>query len=88
MSKSNLAPKMAITTEYHNQKVYDSYRYMENLKDSIFLNWVKEQETQTKEALNSISNRKILLYKISSLEKKNTATFSLLKITDNNTHFY
>ncbi|PQB09100.1 hypothetical protein BST83_00050 [Polaribacter filamentus] len=48
MSKSNLAPKMAITTEYHNQKVYDSYRYMENLKDSIFLNWVKEQEHKLK----------------------------------------
>jgi prolyl oligopeptidase len=88
MSKSNLAPKIAITTEYHNQKVNDSYRYMENLKDSIFLSWVKEQETHTKEALNSISNRKRLLDKISSLDKKNTATFSLLKIIDNNTHFY
>ena len=58
MSKSNLAPKTTVTTEYHNQKVNDSYRYMENLKDSIFLSWVKEQETHTKEALNSISNRK------------------------------
>ena len=84
----NLAPKITVTTEYHNQKVNDSYRYMENLKDSIFLSWVKEQETHTKEALNSISNRKRLLDKISSFDKKNTATFSLLKIIDNNTHFY
>jgi hypothetical protein len=47
-----IAPKTTVTALYHNQKGNDSYRYMENLKDSIFLSWVKEQETHTKEALN------------------------------------
>jgi prolyl oligopeptidase len=61
---------------------------MENLKDSTFLKWIKVQEEHTKKVINSISSRKTLLEKISSLGNVDIATFSLLKIIEDDTHFY
>jgi prolyl oligopeptidase len=85
---SILAPKILVTTEYHNQRVNDSYHYMENLKDTTYLRWIKEQEKHTKKIIYSISSREGLLDKISSLDNKNIATFSRLKIIEDDTHFY
>jgi len=84
----NLAPKILSINKYHNQEVEDSYSYMENLKDSLVLKWLILQEKHANNIISSISNRNSLRNKIANFNFDKADEFSLLKITENNLHFY
>ncbi len=83
-----LLPEKKITDTYFNQQVTDSYRYMENLSDTTVLNWYKKQTLLTNSKIQKISNRKKLIKLQEELEKKDSNSISLFKITNNNTYFY
>jgi prolyl oligopeptidase len=56
-----------VTDDYYGTKVIDPYRYMENLKDTTVLRWMKAQADFTSATLAAIPGRAALLARIQGL---------------------
>jgi len=84
----SLAQINPVEDEYFGIKISDPYRYMENLKDSAVLNWIKTNSDYSRSVLNSISGRQKLLDKMKEYDGRRTSNVSDLVITENNKYFY
>ena len=84
----HLAPKVDVTTEYHNQKVNDSYRYMENLNDTLVLKWLKDQTAFSNKIIDRIKGRAHIIALEEEMEGNTDINTKYLKITPNNKCFY
>ena len=82
------APSQPVTTDYFGVKVTDDYRNLEDLKDSIVLNWIKREAENADFTLNKIPNLKYYYNKRLEIEKRQGFLISNLKITANNLYFY
>src|SRR5690606_35180426 len=49
-----------VTEDYFGKEITDEYRNMENMKDSIVINWYKEQAKYAQKYITGISDRKRL----------------------------
>lgn len=86
VNTSSKPPKITVIDEYHGHQMKDPYRYMENLKDTVLLAWLKEK-TEEASVLETIEGRAALLQKIENSTAGNTR-ISKLKISDNGSFFY
>ena len=73
---------------YFGTPVTDPYRYMENLKDSSVLNWIKSQSDYSRTILDGIPGRKELLEKMFEFDKRRAARVTGVNITENDRYFY
>ena len=86
--KPPLAPKQPAVDEYFGQKIEDPYRNLENLEDSTVIHWLKAQKTYAEENLNKIPERKSLMDKIISLNRKEEYSFGFILNTVDGKYFY
>ena len=88
MKKPPLAPIMPVETDYFGTEISDPYRYMENLKDTTVLKWMKEQADYSRSVLNSITGRQGLIDKMVEFDSRRSERVTSLNITDNDKYFY
>ncbi|NQX86476.1 MAG: prolyl oligopeptidase family serine peptidase [Flavobacteriaceae bacterium] len=86
-SQKKLSQK-PVSDTIHGKVITDDYRYMENLEDSVVLDWYKNQAYYTKQKISKINGRKKIIKLQDSLNKKNTFKISHLNITNNDKYFY
>jgi prolyl oligopeptidase len=79
--------KIAIDN-YFEKEVIDEYRNLENLEDSLTINWLKNQNKLSDSVLNKIDSRKQLLTKKNTINSNKKQVISKLKVTQNNFYFY
>lgn len=87
-NKPPLAQVMPVEDTYFGMKVSDPYRYMENLKDTAVLQWLKLQSEYSRSVLNSISGRQPLIDKMFEFDKRKSSKINNLAITENDKYFY
>ena len=78
----------AVSETFFNKEIKDPYWYLEDIKDSSVINWLKEQEKKSKEIIDKIKGRQALLEQINTFEDSKPFTITKLRITDNNYYFY
>ena len=86
--KPPLAQVKPVEDTYFGTKVTDSYRYMENLKDTTVQIWFKLQADYARAIINSIPVRQALIDKIVEFDGRRSSRISLLRVTDNDRYFY
>ncbi len=86
--KKNLPPIKNVTNVYFEDSITDPYRYMENLTDTIFLDWLKLQEKTSKEVLKTIPNRASFLENLNEEGTEESFSVSSIKITENDYYYY
>ena len=86
--KTNLAPSVPVTDEYHGIKVVDEYRNLEDLKNPATINWMKSQTDYANTVLTSIPNRDYYFNKREDFDKRVGYHVSDLRITCNDKYFY
>lgn len=83
--KINSQPKMYT---YFGETIEDSYSNLEDLDDSLVLDWIKDQTSYTNKIINNISGR----HKFFELKKQSDVeiktSIALLKVTPNDKYFY
>ncbi|MGS2737830.1 prolyl oligopeptidase family serine peptidase [Sinomicrobium sp. M5D2P17] len=84
----SLLPAKTVTDTYHGIKVEDPYRYIEDLKDSTVLDWLKKQNLSAKEILNGISERQNIMESLKAFDQMQSSKITGLKIAGNDRHFY
>ena len=72
-TQKKLSQKPVSDTIY-GKVITDDYRYMENLEDSVVLDWYKNHAYYTKQKISRINGRKNIIELQNSLSKKNTFT--------------
>ncbi len=82
-----LQPKLIID-QYHNQKIEDPYRYVENLSDPKVKEWIDYQNEVAQSFLDNIDKKQCLIDKQIELDTKKEFVISKLKVTHNEFHFY
>lgn len=87
-SKPPLAPVDPVVDEYFGTKITDPYRYMENLKDSAVLNWIRANADYSRSILNSIPGRQNLIAKMKEFDGRKSSSVSNLSITETDRYFY
>jgi prolyl oligopeptidase len=83
-----LAEMKPVEDVYFGKKIVDPYRYMENLKDSNVVQWIREQSDYARSVLNSIPGRQKLIDKMYDFDKRKSSSISDLIITENDRYFY
>lgn len=86
--KTNLAPSKPFTDEYFGTKIVDEYRNLENLKDPLTVQWMKDQTQYSISILQSIPNRKYYIDRRLEFDKKKSFSVSNINITENDFYFY
>ncbi len=84
---SNIVPIKKVTDTIFHTKIEDPYRYMENLNDSIVIDWLQKEEKCSKSIIESISNYQIFLNEITQNYKTVAYSISKHKIIGNR-YFY
>src|SRR5678816_3489554 len=82
------APSQPVTETYFGKQVTDPYRNLENLKDTAVQKWMKAQSDYARSTLNSIPGRQHLIDVLRDFDKRKSAKFTNLVITDNDVYFY
>ncbi|MBC9795095.1 prolyl oligopeptidase family serine peptidase [Sinomicrobium weinanense] len=83
-----MAPVKLVIDTYHGLDIEDPYRYMEDLKDTVVLNWLKQQGAYTSSELEKIPGKESLIALQEEVDHMLAAKITQLKITGNNKHFY
>jgi prolyl oligopeptidase len=86
--KPSLAPVRPVTDSYFGMEVTDPYRYMENMYDTVFLNWMKEYAGYTRGILDRISGREQLVDWFLELDQRKTDQIYGLQIARTGRYFY
>lgn len=74
--------------EYHGIKVEDSYKNLENLKDSLVTNWLQDQGEIAFETLKKIPRRNHLIHKQHEFDKEKSYSVGSIKSTLDGKYFY
>lgn len=80
--------KEPVKDNYYGHNLEDSYRNLENLKDSTVRNWFKDQNTFADSTLRTINNREHLVRIQQEYNKKKNTTISRKVRLDNGTYFF
>ncbi len=83
-----LAPSIAEVDKYYGIPIEDPYRNLEDLQDSIVLNWLKKQEEYSTDILSAIPNRNNLYEKQKRFDEKENSNISNTWIAKNGSYFY
>lgn len=77
-----------IEEEYFGVTVSDPYRYMENMDDTIFLDWMKEYAGYTRKILDEIPGKEGLLNDMIDFDSRKSDMIYALSITESDRYFY
>ncbi|QHI35768.1 Prolyl endopeptidase [Kordia antarctica] len=80
--------KVDSINNYWGKVVNDSYRNLENSKDSVVQNWYNKQGLYTENVINNISNRDSLASFLSNIDNRRSFHIGSLIITENDFYFY
>lgn len=80
--------KKLVIDELHGQKIEDPYRYMENLNDTVVIDWLKDQKAYKEKTINGISGRNRLKSQIEKFQKVSPEKVSKLYVTNDDLYFY
>ena len=86
--KTNLAPSVPVTDNYHGIKVVDEYRNLENLKDPATINWMKSQTDYANSIVGKLPYKEYFINERLKFDKRSGYWISDLKITGNDLYFY
>ena len=86
-NRNMLSPQI-VTDQYHNQKIEDPYRHIENLSNPEVKKWIESQNKTAQSFLSNIEKKQFLIDKQIELDTKNEFVISKLKVTHNEYHFY
>lgn len=84
----SLAPVRPVTDTYFGVEVADPYRYMENMDDTVFLDWMQEYASYTRRILDNISGRQELMNWFHEIDQRRSDEIYGLKIAENGRYFY
>ncbi|WP_062057497.1 prolyl oligopeptidase family serine peptidase [Aquimarina longa] len=73
---------------YHDQKVEDPYRNIENLEDSTVVDWLEAQSDLAFKTLNTIPKRQFLIDKQKEFDQEKAYQVSNITSTANGSYFY
>ncbi len=76
-TKPPVAPMRPVTDDYFGMKVTDNYRWMEDMKSPELADWMKAQNTYTRDLLQTIPGRTELLAQIEKYDHARTTVDSL-----------
>jgi prolyl oligopeptidase len=88
LERPPLAPSQLAVDDYFGVKVSDEYRNLENLKDSVVIDWMQQQQNYTTKILSAIPKRDIFIQKLQELDSQKSFEISRLKVTNNDMYFY
>ncbi|GAA3657462.1 prolyl oligopeptidase family serine peptidase [Flavivirga jejuensis] len=77
-----------VVDHYYGKEIIDRYRNLENINDSVNINWYKNQDIYAENLLRNISGRNSLIKTLSEIDNRESFRTSKIKITENNTWFY
>jgi prolyl oligopeptidase len=80
--------KKELVEEYHNMMITDPYRYLENLKDSSVVDWIKNNNIITDNYFKKIGSTEKIINKILKSYENKEVRISSTIITDNDQYFY
>lgn len=80
--------KQPKTYTYFGEKVNDPYSNLEDLKDSLVIDWVKNQTIYTKDIIKNINGQDKIIKLENESENEIQISFRLLKVTPNNKYFF
>ncbi|MCT3699882.1 prolyl oligopeptidase family serine peptidase [Elizabethkingia anophelis] len=86
--RTNLAPSVPVTDDYHGIKVVDEYRSLENLKDPTTINWMKSQTDYANSIVGKLPYKEYFINERLKFDKRSGYWISDLKITRNDLYFY
>lgn len=86
--KPPMAPIALVTENHFGTSVKDPYRYMENLKDTTVVNWLKAQANYSRKLLDQIPGRKGLVDKLREMDGRKSVSVNEVTITKNDKYFY
>ena len=73
---------------YHGVQVIDSYRYVENVEDTIVQEWISYKTHEAENYFDNIGKTKHLTYLLRNWKSNDKPVVSKLKISDNDYQFY
>ena len=76
-------PKNNVSDSLYGIEIIDPYRYIENLNDTVALNWYKQQTKIAKNITSKISNKDKILALQNKLNSSDNIKISNLEITNN-----
>lgn len=82
------APSVPVTENYFGRSIKDDYRNLENLEDSLTLNWFKAQSEYTQAVFNRLSGRDKLIDKMEDYDKRKPYDTWYYRITGDDQHFF
>lgn len=83
-----LLPERQFSEKYFEKNIFDPYRYMEKLDDTLVHNWFKQNSLKTRALLDNISGRKEIVDKLLEIESRKSYNVTSLNITDDDFFFY
>ncbi|GJN62948.1 prolyl oligopeptidase [Elizabethkingia anophelis] len=86
--KTNLAPSVPVTDDYHGIKVVDEYRNLEDLKYPATINWMKSQTDYANSIVKNIPNRQYYITKRKEFDKRTSFFVSNVYVMANDVYFY
>ncbi len=84
----SLAAVKEVTDTYFGVEIGDPYRYMENMDDTIFLDWMKEYAEYTRGILDAIPGREALIEKMVEFDGRRSDRVYNLSISESGRYFY
>jgi prolyl oligopeptidase len=72
------APSQPVTETFFGKQITDRFRNLENLNDSVVMNWYKEQAAFTEKQFNKIPIRDTILSELKELDSKFKYTVKLM----------
>lgn len=81
-------PMLSVTDTYHGVEVIDPYRNLENLQDSIVINWFKDQTSYSKGLVSKIKKRKAIFDKLNIISNREEFTSSRWRIKKDSSYFF
>ena len=67
-----------VTEQYFDVEVRDPYRYMENMDDTLFLNWLKEYSSYSRKVLDGIPGRAALIKTMEEFDSRRSQRIYML----------
>ncbi len=87
-SQNITLPEKSFSETFFNKTIQDPYRYMENGKDTLVQKWFKQQSINTRNVLDNVSGREVLVQKLREFGKRRSYSILEYNITANDQVFY
>ena len=86
--KTDIVKISGVLESYYGYDIEDPFRWLEDIKDSTTINWLKEQKNISENTLRQTPSFDNILNKVKTSINQNHATVSKLSITQQDDYFY